>query len=143
MVLNRRLLGNYRTSCFAHRPRSKIVHPRELPTNLTGFETFPGAARLRRFPVIHTSKQIPRDRLLRAKAAPLQAWLPSCWRLYSFSPEILSGKRFVPYKSIGKQPNASQLISPYNGVTETPFLGIASKVPLSILRCALTNSGGV
>ena len=37
------------------------------------FETFPGAACLRRFAVIHASWQIARGLLLRAKAAPLQA----------------------------------------------------------------------
>jgi hypothetical protein len=33
---------------------------------------------------------------------------------------------------------------PYdNGVTTTPFLGIAASVALSMRRCAMTSSGGV
>jgi hypothetical protein len=44
-----------------------------VPTNLTPVETFSGAARLRRFPVIYTLGQISRGGLLSAKAAPLQA----------------------------------------------------------------------
>ena len=56
---------------------SEIVHPRDVPTNLTRVETLPGAACLRRFPVMHAPRQISRGRLVRAKAAPLQAWLLS------------------------------------------------------------------
>jgi hypothetical protein len=40
----------------------------------TRVETFPGAAWLRRFPVMHASRQISRGLLLRAKAALFQAW---------------------------------------------------------------------
>jgi hypothetical protein len=43
-----------------------------VPTDLTRVETFPGAACLKRFPVMDASKQRYRGRLLRAKAAPLQ-----------------------------------------------------------------------
>jgi hypothetical protein len=52
--------------------RSQIVHPRDAPTYPIRAETFPGAACLTRFPVTDASMQISRDRLLRAKAAPLQ-----------------------------------------------------------------------
>jgi hypothetical protein len=43
---------------------------RDVSTNLTRCKTFPGAACLKRFPVIHTSRKISRGCLLRAKAAP-------------------------------------------------------------------------
>ena len=33
--------------------------------------------------------------------------------------------------------------TPHSGMTTPPFLGIASKVPLSMRRCAMTASGGV
>jgi hypothetical protein len=35
-----------------------LVHPRAVPANLTRVETFPGAACLRRFPVVHALRQI-------------------------------------------------------------------------------------
>jgi hypothetical protein len=31
----------------------------------------------------------------------------------------------------------------YTGITTVAFLGIASRVALSIFKCAMTNSGGV
>jgi hypothetical protein len=50
--------------------RSKIVHPRDVPTNLTCVETFPGAACLKSD---HARVEANiAGRLLRARAAPLQ-----------------------------------------------------------------------
>ena len=58
--------------------RSEIFHPCVVPTDLTRFETFPGAACLRRFPVnARVGAKYRGGVLLRAKAAPLQAWHPS------------------------------------------------------------------
>ena len=70
-VLNRRLPGITARNVLSI-VRSEIVHPGVVPTNLTRVETFPGAACLGRFPVMHASRQISRGLLLPAKAAPLQ-----------------------------------------------------------------------
>jgi hypothetical protein len=75
-VLNRRLPEITARDVLSS-VRWEIVHLRDLPTNLTRVETFPGAACFGRFPVMHAPMQISRGRLLRAKAAPLQARLPS------------------------------------------------------------------
>jgi hypothetical protein len=93
-------------------------HPGIAPTNLTRVETFPGAACLRRFPVMHASRQISRGLLLRAKAAPLQArrhvlFNPAAAGLsYNLSapkcsgvnPERLRGERFAPLNQLGNSP---------------------------------------
>jgi hypothetical protein len=52
------------------------VHPRAVPANLTRVETFPGAACLRRFPVVHALRQI-RGSSGTFQSGTLQAWTPS------------------------------------------------------------------
>ena len=69
MVLNRRLPH----AMFCPSLRSDMVPALNVPTNLTHVETFPGAACLKRFAVIHAPTQIARVPGTRSKAAPLQA----------------------------------------------------------------------
>jgi hypothetical protein len=50
-----------------------IVHLRNGPMNLSGVETFPGAACSKRFEAIHAPRRISWDLLARRKAALRQA----------------------------------------------------------------------
>ena len=72
MVLIRRLPGITACDVLSNRAdRGFLITQRTDKPNTR--RNVPGAACLRRFPVRRASKQISRGRLLRSKAAPLQA----------------------------------------------------------------------
>jgi hypothetical protein len=71
-VLNRRLPGINARDIFSSVSLPEIFYSLDRPTSGSRVETFPGAACLAKFAVIHASRPTVRVSRVRPKATPLQ-----------------------------------------------------------------------